>query len=120
MRSCSCGVWNFFVQAGAVEFNPESWGGVSAEAQECVARMLTVDPSRRPTAEQVLALPWFASGGASSSHSSGELSAAVAKLKAWRAQKRLKSGAKAVLAAVAFRSHANKDGAKARENGASP
>lgn len=121
------------VQAGAVEFDPSFWSGVSAEARQCVASMLTVDPLRRPTADQALAHPWFTmatSGGGSGG--GGELSAAVAKLRSWRLQKRLKGGAKAVLAMNAFRGgakavlaanafgHANKAASNAGEGDASP
>jgi calcium-dependent protein kinase len=54
------------VRAGRYDFNSEEWGTVSAEAKDLISRLLLVDPSKRLTAEQVLAHPWL-SGGAPSS-----------------------------------------------------
>ena len=37
-----------------VDFTRKSWDGISAEAKEFVAALLNKDPSKRPTAKQVL------------------------------------------------------------------
>lgn len=99
----------FLAQAGAVEFSDECWSRVSVEARQCIESMLVVDPARRATADQILVHPWFASG---KSYEGGELTAAVVKLKKWRARKRMKGGAKAVLAVHAFRSYAQSSATK--------
>jgi len=97
------------LQAGVIEFSDECWSRVSVEARQCIESMLTVDPARRATADQILVHPWFTSG---KSCEGGELTAAVVKLKKWRARKRMKGGAKAVLALRAFQSHAQSSATK--------
>ena len=44
---------------GAFDFPKEEWDGISESAKNLVRRMLTFDPSARPSAEELLQDPWF-------------------------------------------------------------
>ncbi len=72
------------------------WGGVSDEAKDLIAQMLTVDPKQRPSAEALLAHPWL--------QTSGELLRGKAldktrgEIKKWAARRRFKAAAGAVVA----------------------
>lgn len=51
---------------GDYRFEPaEYWSGVSNEAKQFVKRCLTVDPTNRPSAAELLADPWLAKAEAS-------------------------------------------------------
>jgi serine/threonine protein kinase len=44
-----------------VSFPKAVWSSVSSEAKDLVAKLLTLDPSKRITASQARAHPWFSS-----------------------------------------------------------
>lgn len=48
------------IQGGPkVKFSGKRWAKVSQEAKDCISAMLDSDPSTRPTASEVLAMPWL-------------------------------------------------------------
>eukprot|EP00741_Cyanophora_paradoxa_P012435 tig00020610_g12014.t1 len=52
------------VQSGTYDFPEEEWASISPAAVEVVRALLTVDPAKRMTAEQLLAHPWIPSAEA--------------------------------------------------------
>lgn len=44
---------------GQFSFPAEEWDNISNEAKSLITRMLTLDPEKRPTADQLLKDPWF-------------------------------------------------------------
>ncbi len=47
------------IRKGQYEFHEEYWGAVSPEAKDLISRLLTVQPSRRLSAEQALQHSWI-------------------------------------------------------------
>ncbi|KAJ1909972.1 hypothetical protein IWQ60_010896 [Tieghemiomyces parasiticus] len=47
------------IRRGEYEFEDDYWHGISAAAKAFIARLLQVDPTRRPTAQEALDDPWF-------------------------------------------------------------
>lgn len=48
---------------GLVSFPDRKWGKLSAAAKDLVNKMLTVDPAKRPTIDEVLGHPWMDKSG---------------------------------------------------------
>lgn len=44
---------------GKFEFHSPFWDPVSSAAKDVISRMLTTDPDKRPSADELLAHPWF-------------------------------------------------------------
>lgn len=53
------------VLKGNVDFSADPWPAVSKEAKQCVRLMLTRDPAKRPTAEELLGMKWVRGSGVS-------------------------------------------------------
>ncbi len=49
----------YAVRSGRYCFDPEDWGGVSAEAKDFIHGLLRLDPRKRLTAQQSLHHPWI-------------------------------------------------------------
>ena len=47
------------IQRGKFVFPEEEWDKVSKEAKHLISQMLNIDPSQRPSADQLLQHPWF-------------------------------------------------------------
>ena len=47
------------VKSGKFQFPPEEWDSISEDAKDLIKKMLTYEPSKRISAMQVLAHPWF-------------------------------------------------------------
>eukprot|EP00897_Mesotaenium_endlicherianum_P004699 jgi/Mesen1/4257/ME000022S03546 len=47
------------IRTGKVQFTHRNWKGVSAEAKSMILKMLSLQPRWRPSAEEVLAFPFF-------------------------------------------------------------
>lgn len=46
------------IKKGNYDADDPIWESISAEAKDCVAKLLTVDPDARMTAEEALTHPW--------------------------------------------------------------
>lgn len=47
------------IKKGKFDFNAKVWNSVSAEAKDFISQLLTLDASKRPTAEQAMQHPWL-------------------------------------------------------------
>lgn len=47
------------IKKGVYSFHDEYWADISAEAKDLIAKMLTVDPKQRLTADQALEHPYL-------------------------------------------------------------
>ena len=47
------------IEKGEYNFNGAEWNGVSKEAKNIINRMLTFDPKKRPSAEELLKDSWL-------------------------------------------------------------
>ena len=47
------------IKKGKFDFNAKVWSSVSAEAKDFISQLLTLDASKRPTAEQAMQHPWL-------------------------------------------------------------
>eukprot|EP00602_Paraphysomonas_sp_CaronLab_P004678 CAMPEP_0185018180 /NCGR_PEP_ID=MMETSP1103-20130426/989_1 /TAXON_ID=36769 /ORGANISM="Paraphysomonas bandaiensis, Strain Caron Lab Isolate" /LENGTH=370 /DNA_ID=CAMNT_0027547901 /DNA_START=263 /DNA_END=1375 /DNA_ORIENTATION=- len=83
---------------GSYTFPEKYWGGVSNSAKDLVSRMLTVDPSRRYTAEQVLNHPWMRN----KAKHDRDITKNLEQMRIWNSARKFKVSAIAVHYAVAF------------------
>ena len=67
------------IMEGDVSFNDSEWNGVSDEAKDFVAKLLTYEEDKRPSAEEALRHPWI-------THAAQASSAIFKKEDSWRAQ----------------------------------
>ncbi|KAJ2951209.1 hypothetical protein O0L34_g5602 [Tuta absoluta] len=58
------------IESGKVELSTGVWRNVSNEAKSCIRRMLQLEPSLRPRAQDLLREPWFTNNGVMNSASS--------------------------------------------------
>ena len=75
------------------DFPSPWWDNVSNEAKQLVQGLLTIDPAKRLTAAQVMALPWV-----SGSAPTADLSGAQAAMKKYNATRKLKKAALGLMA----------------------
>lgn len=47
------------IKKGQLEFPPEQWDCISDMAKDLIKKILTVEPSKRITAESILEHPWI-------------------------------------------------------------
>lgn len=73
------------IKAGAYDFPSPYWDSVSDEAKDLIARMLTVDPTKRPSMQEVLDHTWVGGSGGS------DLKGAREELKKFNAKRKFKS-----------------------------
>lgn len=50
---------NKIIKQGRFTFEPRYWSTVSEDAKDLIRKLLTVDPSMRPSAAEALSHPWF-------------------------------------------------------------
>jgi len=87
------------IKKGEYDFPAPYWSTISSSAKELVQRLLTVDPNKRFTAEQVLAHPWVQGQTASSQPLGGDHAKRLMML---QARKRLKKGVQMIIAINKF------------------
>jgi len=87
------------IKKGEFDFPEPYWSEVSDAAKDLIRKLLTVDPKKRFTAEQVLSHPWI-SGSAASSKSFGP--SHNLRLKMLQARRRLRRGVHMIMAANKF------------------
>jgi serine/threonine protein kinase len=85
---------------GNFVFDAPFWDPVSAEAKDLIQQMLTLEPSKRPSAADLLHHPWVAdaSNPTKKGASEADLTGAVERLKKWQAKRRLQGAMKTVRA----------------------
>lgn len=89
------------IKKGEFDFPDPYWTDISREAKDLIKGLLTVDPKRRLTCDQVLRHPWI-SGSMASTKSLG--SGQVVRLKLMQARRRLRRGVHMIIAANKFTS----------------
>lgn len=90
------------IRKGQYEFHEEYWGQVSAEAKQLIGSLLTVDPSKRMTADNSLSHLWITEDGASlASH---DLGLNLDQFKKFNAKRKFKAAVKTVIATNKFTS----------------
>lgn len=84
------------IRRGQYEFHDEYWSSVSGEAKNLIASLLTVDPSKRLTAEEALANEWI-TGDADELAKKG-LDKNLEEFKRFNAKRKFKAAVKSVIA----------------------
>ena len=52
---------------GKLDLQSDPWPSISAEAKDCLRRMLEPDPAKRATADEMLQHPWMRKNGVATS-----------------------------------------------------
>jgi calcium/calmodulin-dependent protein kinase I len=86
------------IKKGKYDYPSPFWDGVSPEARDLIDHLLVVAPSRRLTADEVLAHPWVTGGD-----DGADLGGARTELKKWNARRKLRVSVKAAAAIRAFK-----------------
>jgi calcium-dependent protein kinase len=79
------------ILSGAVSFDLGEWEHVSDQAKHLIRRMLTKDPKRRPSAEEVLQDEWIQNYSQYLTENKSVADSALGNLKTFRAQSKIKS-----------------------------
>ncbi|OQR83323.1 calcium/calmodulin-dependent protein kinase [Achlya hypogyna] len=83
------------IKRGAFVFDSPYWDAISDDAKDIISKMLTVKPTERATAVQLLEHPWIVG----SETSTVQLSSALDELRRFNARRKLKAAMNAVKAA---------------------
>lgn len=86
------------VKLGKFSYSDPCWAGLSDACKDFISKLLTYDPEKRPSAEDALRHPWITEMSASTVDSSVALGA-LANLKSFRADQKLKQATYAFIAA---------------------
>jgi len=86
------------IRSGNYSLESSGWSQISPPAKDLVSRMLTVEPSRRITAEQVFHHPWFSLD--TKNVPSLKLTSALTQIKKLQARRRLKKAIDSVRVTV--------------------
>ncbi|XP_047337638.1 calcium-dependent protein kinase 2-like [Impatiens glandulifera] len=81
---------------GSIDFDSDPWPSISESAKDLVRKMLTKDPKKRITSQQVLEHPWIREDGEASNKPID--SAVLTRMKQFRAMNKLKKLALKVIA----------------------
>jgi len=90
------------IRKGDYEFHEEYWGQVSEDAKTMISSLLTVNPSKRLTAEATLKNRWMTQADAALAGK--DLGANLEKFKAFNAKRKFKAAVKTVIATNKFQS----------------
>jgi len=85
------------IRKGEYEFHEEYWGTVSSDAKDLIARLLTVDPATRLTAEDAIECVWITAG--EDTLAGKDLGVNLEKLKAYNARRKFKAVVHSIMAA---------------------
>ena len=91
------------IRSGKFEFDSPYWDPVSEQAKDLIRGLLTIDPKKRLTVDDVLSHAWT-----NSKVSDKDITPALGELRKFNARRKLRAGAKAALAAAAFTNIASK------------
>lgn len=98
------------IRNGQFEYDDPYWTDISQSAKDMISGLLTVDPKKRLTVDQMLSHPWV-----QASVEDKDLTPALSELKKFNARRKIRAGAKAALAAAAFSNMVKKIGEAAAE-----
>ncbi|CAK9143052.1 unnamed protein product [Ilex paraguariensis] len=87
------------IMAGDFSFYEKTWKNISYSAKQLISGLLTVDPHRRPSAEEILQHPWVIGDSAKGEQIDAEI---VSRLKSFNARSKLRAAALASLCCSAF------------------
>jgi calcium/calmodulin-dependent protein kinase (CaM kinase) II/calcium/calmodulin-dependent protein kinase I len=90
------------IRKGQYEFHEEYWGQVSKEAKEFISTLLTVDPTKRLTADECLKHKWINRDAAALA--SNDLGVNLDQFKKFNAKRKFKAAVKTVMATNKFTS----------------
>lgn len=86
------------IKRGRFSFHPQYWDPISHGAKDLIARMLTVDPAERITADQALQHPWVTSEDDELSES--QLGGSLQRMRMFNARRKFKSAINSIIMAI--------------------
>ncbi|GMY23557.1 calcium and calcium/calmodulin-dependent serine/threonine-protein kinase-like [Fagus crenata] len=78
------------IMAAEFSFYEKTWKNISSSAKQLISSLLTVDPHRRPSAEELLDHPWVIGDSAKQDQMDGEI---VSRLQSFNARRKLRAAA---------------------------
>ena len=81
------------IKKGKIDVDSSEWADISEEAKNLVKRMLYLNESKRPTAEEILADPWFKHNIKVEELDTGELKSALLNMRNFKSQEKLQKTA---------------------------
>ncbi|RZC79056.1 hypothetical protein C5167_003290 [Papaver somniferum] len=87
------------ILAGDFSFDDHSWKTISSSAKQLISSLLTVDPHRRPTAQQILQHPWVTGDSAKQDLMDAEV---VSRLHSFNARRKFRAAAIASVVSSTF------------------
>jgi len=78
------------IMAGEFSFYEKTWKNISSSAKDLISSLLTVDPHRRPNAEEILQHPWVIGDSANECQIDPEI---VSRLQSFNARRKLRAAA---------------------------
>jgi calcium-dependent protein kinase len=78
------------IMAGEFSFYEKTWKNISTSAKDLISRLLTVDPHRRPNADEILQHPWVIGDSANEGQIDPEI---VSRLQSFNARRKLRAAA---------------------------
>ncbi|KAM7472659.1 hypothetical protein LguiA_010842 [Lonicera macranthoides] len=78
------------IMAGEFSFYEKTWKNISSSAKDLISCLLTVDPHRRPNAEEILQHPWVIGDSANEGQIDPEI---VSRLQSFNARRKLRAAA---------------------------
>ncbi|XP_020974606.1 calcium and calcium/calmodulin-dependent serine/threonine-protein kinase isoform X2 [Arachis ipaensis] len=78
------------IMNGNFSFYEKTWKGISQSAKQLISSLLTVDPSRRPSAQELLSHPWVIGDVAKDDQMDPEI---VSRLQSFNARRKLRAAA---------------------------
>nr|ALJ03414.1 calcium/calmodulin dependent protein kinase [Aeschynomene evenia var. serrulata] len=75
---------------GNFSFYEKTWKGISQSAKQLISDLLNVDPTRRPSAQDILSHPWVRGDGAKDDEMDPEI---VSRLQSFNARRKLRAAA---------------------------
>ncbi|KAI3984209.1 hypothetical protein MKX01_011163 [Papaver californicum] len=87
------------ILAGDFSFDDHSWKTISSSAKHLISSLLTVDPHRRPTAQQILQHPWVTGDSAKQDLMDAEV---VSRLHSFNARRKFRAAAIASVVSSTF------------------
>ncbi|KAI8546055.1 hypothetical protein RHMOL_Rhmol07G0086300 [Rhododendron molle] len=78
------------IKAGEFSFYEKTWKNISSSAKQLISGLLTVDPDRRPSANEILQHPWVIGYSAKQEQMDAEI---VSRLQSFNARRKLRAAA---------------------------